>query len=104
MYDFFGVWFEGNPWMGRNFLLDPDTPVKFPLRKDVPVVREFYIVDREFPGLPVAPPQPKPAAAPQKPAQAPAQPKPAQQAPQPQSGQPQEKPAEGKQETGGSTG
>ncbi|WP_243680683.1 NADH-quinone oxidoreductase subunit C [Vulcanisaeta souniana] len=30
MYDFFGVWFEGNPWMGRNFLLDPDTPIKFP--------------------------------------------------------------------------
>ncbi len=75
MYDFFGVWFEGNPWMGRNFLLDPDTPpVKFPLRKDVPIVREFYIVDREFPGLPVALPQPKPA-------QAPTQPKPAQQAP-----------------------
>ncbi|WP_069806391.1 NADH-quinone oxidoreductase subunit NuoB [Vulcanisaeta thermophila] len=80
MYDFFGVWFEGNPWMGRNFLLDPDTPVKFPLRKDVPVVREFYLVDREFPGVPQAP-QPKPAQA------QPPQVKPAQQAQEKPSGQ-----------------
>jgi NADH-quinone oxidoreductase subunit B len=34
LYDLFGVWFEGNPWMGSNFLLDPDTPVKYPLRKE----------------------------------------------------------------------
>ncbi len=87
MYDFFGVWFEGNPWMGRNFLLDPDTPVKFPLRKDVPVVREFYIVDREFPGLPMAQ---------QKPTQAPVQAKPVQQAPQPKPASPQAGQAQGK--------
>ena len=75
MYDFFGVWFEGNPWMGRNFLLDPDTPVKFPLRKDVPIVREFYLVDREFPGvaIPTAPAKPAAPAKPQAPQQKPAQ-------------------------------
>ncbi len=92
---------------GRNFLLDPDTPpVKFPLRKDVPIVREFYIVDREFPGLPVAPPQPKPAQAPTQPKpaqQAPPQPKPTEATP-PQAKPAQEKPSEGKQEADGSTG
>ena len=80
MYDLFGVWFEGNPWMGKNFLLDPDTPVKFPLRKDVPVVREFYLVDREFPSA-------APLAAPAKPAVA----KPQTQSP---TQQPQSKPAQ----------
>ena len=34
LHDLFGVWFDGNPWMGRNFILDPDTPVKYPLRKE----------------------------------------------------------------------
>nr|WP_232203820.1 NADH-quinone oxidoreductase subunit C [Caldivirga maquilingensis] len=34
LHDLFGVWFDGNPWMGNNFLLDPDTPVKYPLRKE----------------------------------------------------------------------
>jgi len=48
IHEYFGVWFEGNPWMGRNFLLDPDTPVKYPLRKDVPIIREFYLVERSF--------------------------------------------------------
>jgi NADH dehydrogenase subunit B (EC 1.6.5.3)/NADH dehydrogenase subunit C (EC 1.6.5.3) len=37
MHELFGVWFEGNPWMGRNFMLSPDTPVKYPLRKDYEV-------------------------------------------------------------------
>ena len=34
MHELFGVWFDGNPWMGRNFMLSPDTPIKYPLRKD----------------------------------------------------------------------
>ncbi|MGC8542334.1 MAG: NADH-quinone oxidoreductase subunit C, partial [Vulcanisaeta sp.] len=89
MYDFFGVWFEGNPWMGRNFLLDPDTPVKFPLRKDVPIVREFYLVDREFPGAVAAPS--KPAAAQPKPVQPQIKP---QQKPAESSTQPQAKPTQ----------
>ncbi len=52
MYDFYGIWFEGNPGMGRNFLLDPDTPIKFPLRKDVPVVPGYHLVERSFPKAP----------------------------------------------------
>lgn len=42
MYDFFGIWFEGNPWMGRNFLIEENTP-KFPLRKDFTLKRESYV-------------------------------------------------------------
>ncbi len=42
MYDFFGVIFEGNPWMGRKFLLAPDTP-EFPLRKDFKLEEEVYV-------------------------------------------------------------
>ncbi len=42
MYELFGVYFEGNPWMGRNFLLSPDTP-KFPLRKDFKLDEDTYI-------------------------------------------------------------
>jgi NADH-quinone oxidoreductase subunit B len=41
MYDFFGVWFEGNPAMGEKFLLAPDTP-DFPLRKDRKLRDEIY--------------------------------------------------------------
>ena len=41
MYDFFGVLFEGNPWMGRKFLLAPDAP-EFPLRKDFKLEEETY--------------------------------------------------------------
>ena len=41
MYDFFGVVFEGNPWMGRKFLLAPDAP-EFPLRKDFKLEEEVY--------------------------------------------------------------
>jgi len=34
-YEMFGIWFEGNPNMGKRFLLDPDCcPGQFPLRKD----------------------------------------------------------------------
>ena len=42
LHDLFGVWFEGNPWMGRNFLLAPDTP-KYPLRKDFKLEEDVYI-------------------------------------------------------------
>ncbi len=44
MHELFGVWFEGNPWMGRNFLLDPDTP-KYPLRKDFKLEEDRYVVE-----------------------------------------------------------
>ncbi|WP_243680684.1 hypothetical protein [Vulcanisaeta souniana] len=47
------------------------------------MVREFYIVDREFPGQSVAPPQPKPS-----------------QSTVPQPKPTQEKPSEEKQKTG----
>jgi NADH-quinone oxidoreductase subunit B len=43
MHEFFGVWFEDNPWMGRNFLLSPDTP-EYPLRKDFKLPRETYVL------------------------------------------------------------
>ncbi len=42
MHEFFGVWFEGNEWMGRNFLLAPDTP-KYPLRKDFKLEENVYV-------------------------------------------------------------
>ncbi len=44
MHELFGVWFEGNPWMGRNFLLDPDTP-KYPLRKDFKLEEDKFVVE-----------------------------------------------------------
>jgi len=42
LHDFFGVWFKGNSWMGRNFLLAPDTP-KYPLRKDFKLQEDVYV-------------------------------------------------------------
>lgn len=34
-HEMFGIWFEGNPNMGRKFLLDPEYfKNKYPLRKD----------------------------------------------------------------------
>jgi NADH-quinone oxidoreductase subunit B len=42
MHEFFGVTFEGNPWMGRKFLLAPDTP-EYPLRKDFKLEEEVYV-------------------------------------------------------------
>jgi len=42
MYDFFGVIFEGNPWMGKKFLLAPDAP-EFPLRKDFRLEEDVYV-------------------------------------------------------------
>ncbi|AIY89074.1 NADH-quinone oxidoreductase subunit NuoB [Geoglobus acetivorans] len=42
LHDLFGVWFEGNPWMGRKFLLAPDTP-ETPLRKDFKLQDDVYI-------------------------------------------------------------
>ncbi len=44
MHDLFGVWFDGNPWMGKNFLLSPDTP-KYPLRKDFKLEEDKYVVE-----------------------------------------------------------
>ncbi|ADC65853.1 NADH-quinone oxidoreductase, B subunit [Ferroglobus placidus DSM 10642] len=41
LHELFGVWFEGNPWMGRKFLLAPDTP-ETPLRKDFKLQEEVY--------------------------------------------------------------
>ncbi len=45
MHEFFGVVFEGNPWMGRKFLLAPDTP-EYPLRKDFKLEDEVYVKER----------------------------------------------------------
>ncbi|MCS7121109.1 MAG: NADH-quinone oxidoreductase subunit NuoB [Archaeoglobaceae archaeon] len=42
MHDFFGVVFEGNEWMGRKFLLAPDTP-EYPLKKDFKLEEEKYL-------------------------------------------------------------
>ena len=42
MHELFGVVFEGNEWMGRNFLLAPDTP-KYPLRKDFELEEDVYV-------------------------------------------------------------
>jgi NADH-quinone oxidoreductase subunit B len=42
LHDLFGIWFDGNPWMGEKFLLAPDTP-DFPLRKDRRVKEEEYV-------------------------------------------------------------
>lgn len=42
MHDLFGVTFEGNPWMGRRFLLAPDAPEN-PLRKDFFLEEEVYV-------------------------------------------------------------
>lgn len=49
LHDLFGVWFEGNSWMGRNFILDPDTPIKYPLRKEyrIPSLKGV-VVERWF--------------------------------------------------------
>ncbi len=44
MHELFGVWFEGNPWMGRNFLLSEDTP-KYPLRKDFKIAEDIYVLE-----------------------------------------------------------
>ncbi len=42
LHDLFGVWFDGNPGMGRNFLIAPDTP-KNPLRKDFKIPQDVYV-------------------------------------------------------------
>ncbi len=47
MHEFFGVEFVGNPWMGRNFLLDESTP-KYPLRKDFKIEQESLLEERKF--------------------------------------------------------
>jgi len=44
MHELFGVWFEGNPWMGKNFLLSPDSP-RYPLRKDFKLDEENYVIE-----------------------------------------------------------
>jgi len=46
MHDFFGVWFEGNDWMGNKFLLAPE--VETPLRKDFKLEEPEYVL--EVPG------------------------------------------------------
>ncbi len=43
MHDFFGVWFEGNPWMGNKFLLAPE--VETPLRKDFKLEEPSYVLE-----------------------------------------------------------
>jgi len=45
MHEFFGVWFEGNTWMGRKFLLAPDTP-DLPLRKEFKIPEEVYAFEK----------------------------------------------------------
>ncbi len=47
MHEFFGVVFEGNDWMGKNFLLDISTP-KFPLRKDFKLESQSIEEEKSF--------------------------------------------------------
>ncbi len=44
MHEMFGIWFEGNAWMGRTFLLDPDLKGKHPLRKDFKIEAPAYVI------------------------------------------------------------
>lgn len=44
MFDYFGVWFEGNEAMGRNFLVSVDSP-QFPLRKSHKIAQEQYVTE-----------------------------------------------------------
>ena len=46
IHEMFGIWFEGNPNMGRTFFLDPDLPIKYPLRKDVQIPSPTYLIER----------------------------------------------------------
>ncbi len=59
LHEFFGVWFEGNEWMGKKFLLAPDTP-DLPLRKEFKLPEERYAfekgVEPEF-MVPIEPPK-----------------------------------------------
>jgi len=45
MYDFFGVWFENNPAMGKKFLIAPE--VETPLRKDFKIPQSNYVLGGE---------------------------------------------------------
>jgi len=45
IHDLFGVWFEGNPAMGRKFLLAPE--VDTPLRKDFKIPQPNYVLGGE---------------------------------------------------------
>ncbi|MCW3131123.1 MAG: NADH-quinone oxidoreductase subunit D [Candidatus Methanospirare jalkutatii] len=45
MHEFFGVWFEGNPWMGKKFFLAPDSP-EYPLRKDFKLREARYVLEK----------------------------------------------------------
>jgi NADH:ubiquinone oxidoreductase subunit D/NADH:ubiquinone oxidoreductase subunit B-like Fe-S oxidoreductase/NADH:ubiquinone oxidoreductase subunit C len=59
MHEFFGVWFEGNAWMGRKFVLAPDTP-ELPLRKEFKIPEERYAFEEGVPPefmVPIEPPK-----------------------------------------------
>jgi len=46
MHEFFGVMFEGNPWMGRKFFLAKDSP-EYPLRKDFKLKEARYVLEKD---------------------------------------------------------
>jgi NADH:ubiquinone oxidoreductase subunit D/NADH:ubiquinone oxidoreductase subunit B-like Fe-S oxidoreductase/NADH:ubiquinone oxidoreductase subunit C len=59
LHEFFGVWFEGNNWMGKKFLLAPDTP-DLPLRKEYKVPEERYVFEKDVEPefmVPIEPPK-----------------------------------------------
>jgi len=59
MHEFFGVLFDGNEWMGKKFILAPDTP-DLPLRKEFKIPEERYVFEKgvtpEF-MVPIEPPK-----------------------------------------------
>lgn len=59
LHEFFGVLFDGNDWMGKKFLLAPDTP-DLPLRKEFKIPEERYVFEKGVPPehmVPIEPPK-----------------------------------------------
>jgi NADH:ubiquinone oxidoreductase subunit D/NADH:ubiquinone oxidoreductase subunit B-like Fe-S oxidoreductase/NADH:ubiquinone oxidoreductase subunit C len=59
LHEFFGVWFDGNYWMGKKFLLAPDTP-DLPLRKEFKLPEERYVFEKDVEPefmVPIEPPK-----------------------------------------------
>ena len=59
LHEFFGVWFDGNDWMGKKFLLAPDTP-DYPLRKEFKIPEDRYAFEKDVEPefmVPIEPPK-----------------------------------------------
>jgi len=59
LHEFFGVLFDGNDWMGKKFLLAPDTP-DLPLRKEFKIPEERYVFEKDVEPefmVPIEPPK-----------------------------------------------